>query len=105
MQALLGKISLRMDKSIPARFETMHVVASVELEDGGILETRSAGPRGMWGQAPITEAEHLVKIRDCLATRLSPDATERCIALASRIDTLTTEQFSEMMALVGAFDA
>ncbi len=45
--------------------------------------------------------DHLVKVRDCLATRLHSDAVERCIALASRIDTLAPPQVSELMALVG----
>ena len=101
MQALLPKIALRMDPSIPARFETMHVDLSVTLADGRTLETRCNGPRGMWGQPPIAEADHLTKVRDCLATGLKHDAAERCIALASRIDTLASAQVSELMALVG----
>lgn len=101
MQALLPKIALRMDAAIPARFETMHVLLSVELTDGRVLETRCDGPRGMWGQPPIAEMDHLVKVRDCLATRLDTDAVEHCIALASRIDTLAPPQVSELMALVG----
>jgi 2-methylcitrate dehydratase PrpD len=101
MQMLLSKIVLRMDKSIPARFETMHVLLSVELTDGRVLETRCDGPRGMWGQPRIGEPEHLVKVRDCLATRLDTGAVERCISLASRIDSLTPPQVSELMALVG----
>ncbi len=105
MQALLPKITLHMDAAIPARFETMHVLASVELSDGRIVETRCDGPRGMWGQPPIEEAEHLVKVRDCLATQLSTDEVERCIALASRIDSLNGEQAAELMRVVGAFNA
>lgn len=101
MQALLPKIAFHMDASIPARFETMHVLLSVELNDGRVLETRCDGPRGMWGQPPIAEVDHLVKVRDCLATRLETDAAERCIAFASKIDSLAPPQISELMALVG----
>ncbi|MGA3401586.1 MAG: MmgE/PrpD family protein [Acetobacteraceae bacterium] len=101
MQALLGKITLRQDPAIPARFESMHVLASIELTDGRILETRCNGPRGVWGQAPISDAEHAVKARDCLAAALSPDAVERCIALATRIDELAPSQLGDLMALVG----
>jgi len=90
-----------MAPSIPARFETMHVDLSVTLADGRTLETRCNGPRGMWGQPPIAEADHLTKVRDCLATGLKHDAAERCIALASRIDTLAPAQVGELMALVG----
>jgi len=97
MQALLPKIALVMDKAIPARFETMHVSLKVALTDGTVLETRCDGPAGMWGQPPISDAAHGVKLRDCLATRLSPDAAERCIDLAGTIDTLDT--VNDLMAL------
>jgi 2-methylcitrate dehydratase PrpD len=97
MKELLPKITLVMDKSIPARFETMHVLLRVELQDGQILETRCDGPAGMWGQKPISAEAHGVKLRDCLATRLGPDAVERCISLAGSIDTLDT--INDLMAL------
>lgn len=100
MQALLGKIVLEMDKSIPARFETMHVRLRVEMRDGSVLETRCDGPAGMWGQPPISEADHLVKVRDCLGTRLTADATEQVIAMGSRIDMLTPDDVRDMMGLV-----
>jgi 2-methylcitrate dehydratase PrpD len=100
MQSLLGKVTLEMDTAIPARFETMHVRLRVELNDGSVLETRCDGPRGMWGQPPIAEADHLVKVRDCLGTMLSAEAVENAIALGARIDTLTPAEVSEMMGMV-----
>ena len=100
MQALLGKITVDMDKAIPARFETMHVALRIEMNDGRVVETRCNGPRGVWGQPPIPVADHLVKVRDCLATRLAPDVAERCVALASRIDELAPAEVGELMALV-----
>ena len=60
----------RLDPAIPGRFEEMHMLLRVELDGGRVLETRCNGPRGKWGTPPISEAEHLVKVRDCLATRL-----------------------------------
>ena len=91
------KITLVLDKTIPARFETMHVLLRAELRDGRVLETRCDGPAGMWGQPPITDEAHGVKLRDCLTTRLSPEAAERCISLAGSIDTLET--INDLMAL------
>jgi hypothetical protein len=79
----------------------MRVLLRVELADGTMLETRCDGPRGMWGQPPIADLDHLVKVRDCLATRLDAASAERCIALASQIDTLASPEVSELMALVG----
>ena len=47
-----------------------------------MLKTRCNGPRGKWGTPPISEAEHLVKVRDCLSTRLPTAKGEEIIALA-----------------------
>jgi len=99
MRALLPKVTLEMDKNIPARFETMHIRLRVELTDGTVLDARCDGPRGMWGQPPIDPADHLAKVRDCLSTRLPAADTERVIALAERIDTL--DGVRDIMALVG----
>ncbi len=101
MQALLGKIVLETDNSIPARFETMHVRLRIELTDGTVLETRCDGPKGMWGQPPIADADHLVKVRDCLGTTLAAEKVEQVVGLASRADTLTAAEVGQMMALVG----
>lgn len=103
MQELLGKFELRLDPKIPGRFEEMYVLLRVELDGGRVLETRCDGPRGKWGTPPISEAEHLVKIRDCLATRFEPAAAERIIGLARRIDDLDAAGVRQIMQLAGCF--
>ena len=103
MQELLGKFEAVLDPSIPGRFEDMHVLLRVELDGGRVLETRCNGPRGKWGTPPIGEAEHLVKVRDCLATRLVPAAAETVIALARRIDDLDAAGVRQLMQLAGCF--
>jgi aconitate decarboxylase len=103
MQDLLGKFELRLDPKIPGRFEEMHVLLRVELDGGRVLETRCDGPRGKWGAAPISEAEHLVKLRDCLATRLAPAAGEDIIVLAGRIDELDAAGVRKLMQATGCF--
>lgn len=100
MQALLPRISFRMDSSIPARFETMHVEAMVELTDGRRLTARCDGPAGVWGKPPIPEAEHLVKVRDCLSVLLTPSDVERCVALAGTLDSRPAEDVRALMDLV-----
>jgi aconitate decarboxylase len=94
-----------MEPSIPARFETMHVLLTVELADGTLVETRCDGPRGMWGQPPIPDADHLVKVRDCLSIQLTPADVERCIELASSMERLAPPQVAELMSLVGTRNA
>ncbi|HTB01871.1 MAG TPA: MmgE/PrpD family protein [Bradyrhizobium sp.] len=103
MQELLAKFEVRLDPSIPGRFEDTHVLLRLELDGGRVLETRCDGPRGKWGTPPISEAEHLVKVRDCLATRLEPDAVEAVIGLARQIDTLDAAGVRQLMQLAGCF--
>ena len=103
MQDLLGKFEVRLDPAIPGRFEEMHMLLRVELDGGRVLEARCDGPRGKWGTPPISEAEHLVKIRDCLATRLEPAAAERIIELARRIDDLDAGGVRQLMQVAGCF--
>ena len=89
MQALLDKIAIDMSPDIPPRFDKMWVEASVEMHDGSVLHTRCDGPRGIWGSPPISDDDHLVKIRDCLSRRLSSDRAERLIGLARRAEALS----------------
>jgi aconitate decarboxylase len=103
MQDLLGKFEVRLDPTIPGRFEDTHVLLRVELDGGRVLETRCDGPRGKWGTPPIGEAEHLVKVRDCLATRLAPAAVESVIGLARQIDKLDAAGVRQLMRLAGCF--
>ena len=51
----------------------------------------------------MSEAEHLVKIRECLATRLEPAAVERIIELVRRIDDLDAAGVRQIMQLAGCF--
>jgi hypothetical protein len=81
----------------------MHVDLAVELDSGRMLKARCSGPRGKWGMPPISEAEHLVKVRDCLATRLQPAAAETIIKLAWSIDDLDTADMRQLMQLAGCF--
>lgn len=99
---LLTKVQITMDPAIPARFEAMHLEASVELADGRRLIARCDRPRGAWGEEPISQAEHLVKVRDCLSRCLSPAAVERCVDLGTRLETLDADELAELLALAGA---
>lgn len=103
MQDLLGKFELRLDPALPGRFEEMHVVLRVELDDGRVLATRCHGPRGKWGTPPIKEAEHLVKVRDCLATRVRPGHADGIIELARAIDDLDGQGVRQLMQMAGCF--
>ena len=99
MAALLDKIEMNMTREIPARFDQMWIEADVELTDGTKLHTRCNGPRGIWGTPPISEEDHLVKVRDCLSRRLANDKAEQLIALALRVDELDAAEVRTMVSL------
>jgi hypothetical protein len=98
---LLGSVTLKMDPAIPTRFDRMHVEATAELADGRSEHTRCDGPRGIWGLPPITEADHLVKVRDCLGRRLAEAKAEQLIALAPEVDALDSDGVVELLRLAG----
>ena len=103
MQELLGKVEVVHDAKIPGRFEEMHVDLKVQLDNGQTLEQRCNGPRGKWGTTPISEAEHLVKVRDCLATRFDTKSSLRLIDQARKIDDLDAAGIHGLMELAGRF--
>ncbi|HKD56026.1 MAG TPA: MmgE/PrpD family protein, partial [Hyphomicrobiaceae bacterium] len=101
IQRLLGKFEVRLDPTIPGRFEEMYVELAVELDSGRTLKTRCNGPRGKWGTPPIGDAEHLLKVRDCLATRFQPAAAESIVELAQNLDDLDEAGVRRLMQLAG----
>jgi aconitate decarboxylase len=103
IQRLLGKFEVRLDPTIPGRFEEMYVELAVELDSGRTLKTRCNGPRGKWGTPPIGDAEHLLKVRDCLATRFQPAAAESIVELAQNLDDLDEAGVRRLMQLAGGF--
>jgi len=103
IQRLLGKFEVRLDPTIPGRFEEMYVDLAIELDSGRTLKTRCNGPRGKWGTPPIGDAEHLLKVRDCLATRFQPAAAESIVELAQNLDDLDEAGVRRLMQLAGGF--
>ena len=76
-----------------------HVDLEIELADGMIVRERCERPRGSWGAEPISEAEHIVKARDCLAGYLTPSAIDECVELGSRFEQLDGNAVGRMLAL------
>jgi aconitate decarboxylase len=102
MQELLGKIAVTMTPEITTEYNAgRYVDLEIELADGSIVRERCERPRGSWGAEPISAAEHLVKVRDCLAGSLSPAAIEECVALGSRFEELDGGGVRRMLALAG----
>lgn len=97
MQTLLPKIGLVQSDTIPGQLEKMWVEARLTLNDGRGLHARCNGPKGFWGLPPLEREDHLLKVRACLQTRLSPEDTERCI---QAVETLETRDAAAVQDLI-----
>src|SRR5437868_9541471 len=89
MQTLLRKIAVTMSPDITTEYNAgRYVDLEIELADGTSVRERCERPRGSWGAEPISEAEHVMKVRDCLAGSLSPSAIDECVELGSCFEEL-----------------
>ncbi|MBM4258189.1 MAG: MmgE/PrpD family protein [Deltaproteobacteria bacterium] len=102
MAALLPTITVIQSPEIPDVMEKMWVDVTVALVDGRQETATCRGPKGFWG-TPLSREEHLVKVRDCLATRLDPSAVARCIELVENLQSLDTNGVHELISLAGCF--
>ena len=97
MEAFLPKVRVAQHADIPGNPEEMHVELTVTLVNGERIHVHCDGPKGLWGKPKITHEEHLVKVRDCLATRLDAAAAERCIERVERLEELDAAEVAELM--------
>ncbi len=97
MQALLGKIELAQDAAIPGEWLNMRV--TIDVTAAGRTHTHtSRGPKGAWGQAPLTDAEHEVKLRDCLGRGLTPSAADELLESLARLESLEANEIKRLCA-------
>ena len=100
MQALLGKIKVTMTPDITTEYNAgRYVDLDIELMDGTHIRERCERPRGSWGAEPISDAEHLVKIRSCLGGSLSAPAIEELIGLGQGFEHLEAGGVRKMLSL------
>jgi 2-methylcitrate dehydratase PrpD len=100
MQTLLSKIAVTMTPDITTQYNAgRYVDLEIELADGTTVRERCERPRGSWGAEPIAEAEHIGKVRDCLAGSLAPSAIDECLELGGRFEQLDANGVSRMLAL------
>jgi 2-methylcitrate dehydratase PrpD len=99
MEALLGKIELRQDPTIPGEWLNMRVTIEVTAA-GRTHNHTSSGPKGAWGQAPLTDAEHEVKLRDCLRRGLTPAAANELLERLGRLETLDANDIARVCELI-----
>jgi 2-methylcitrate dehydratase PrpD len=103
MQTLLRKITVTMTPDITTEYNAgRYVDLEIELADHTIVRERCERPRGSWGAAPISTAEHITKVRDCLAGSLKPSAIDECIDLAGRFEHLQADGVRRLLSLACA---
>jgi aconitate decarboxylase len=105
MIALLPCITLVQSPTIPGEMEKMWVEITVELTDGRRETARCHGPKGFWGLPPLSRAEHLTKVWDCLGMCLSKEDSERCIQLVDRLDSIDHNGVRELITLASATES
>ncbi|MCW5603113.1 MAG: MmgE/PrpD family protein [Burkholderiales bacterium] len=99
MTALLPKIAVTMDPTIPTEFTKMRVAVEVQMRDGIIHRAVCDRPPGFWG-VPFDDSLHREKIRDCLGTRLDRDRVTRVEQLLESLEGLSAERVKELGALL-----
>ena len=100
MQALLNKITLTMTPDITTEYNAgRYVDLDIELDDGTRIHERCERPRGSWGAEPISDAEHLAKVRSCLEGSSSLSAIEELIGLGQRFESLQADGVCKLLAL------
>jgi aconitate decarboxylase len=100
MRALLEKIAVTMTPDITSEYNAgRYVDLAIELADGTIVHERCERPRGSWGAEPISQAEHIMKVRDCLAGSVAPSAIDECIELGGRFEQLDEGGVRRMLEL------
>lgn len=100
MTGLLEKVTLTQDPEIPGDWLNMHVEVEVELGDGHRVAACCRAPKGGWGAPPLSEADHVVKLRDCLKRALDDAETARLLALLDRLEEQSARGVGEIIGLI-----
>jgi len=99
VEALLPRVKLTVDDTIPADFDRMHAIVTVRLRDGRRHTHRVDRLSGWIGQ-PLTREQRLKKFHSCARRVLDANAANRVVALVDDLDRL--ESVKEIMDIVRA---
>ena len=105
MVAMLPKVQVAQLEAIPSELERMHVEVAVTKHDSERVAATCHGPRGFWGLPKLTEEEHMVKVRDCLAPYLGAEAIARVCEIVEALDAVGPAEVRELVTIAGCFGA
>lgn len=80
----------------------MWVEVTVHLAGGERVTGKCVKPKGAWGM-PISEEDHLVKVRDCMRMVFDSAMVEDCMAAVRRFDALTAAEVRALIHRLGNF--
>ena len=96
---ILAKTQVRMDPTIPANFDEMRTIVSVQMRDGREYSVRCDRPRGIWGN-PLSRDERLTKVRQCAARVLPAADIERLITMVEDLEHASSQDVSALIGLL-----
>ena len=89
VEALLAKVELKFDDSIPNDFDHMHIDMTVTLTDGRVLKQRVDKLSG-WVGNPLTREQRMKKFHSCAKRVLATAAAERIVELVENLEQLSS---------------
>lgn len=97
--ALLPKITLHLDDSIPNDFDRIHVDMTVTLADGRVFAKRVDKLSG-WIGSPLTREQRMKKFHSCAKRVLDKRVADQIVAIVENLESLS--QIGELMMLLRA---
>jgi 2-methylcitrate dehydratase PrpD len=102
MEAMLARMQCVQSEAIPGEWRQMRVEIDAETTDGRSLHVVSHGPKGCWGQPPVTPADHRTKLDDCLGRSMKPAEVDRLIRMIHALPTSTPATVQRLLQIVAA---
>ncbi|HEV7804054.1 MAG TPA: MmgE/PrpD family protein [Burkholderiales bacterium] len=97
VEALLRRVKLNIDDTIPNDFDRMHTIVTVTMKSGERY-TRRVEQLSGWVGYPLTRDERMKKFHSCARRVLDSGSAARVVELVERLDEL--DDVHELMALV-----
>ncbi len=88
-----------MDPTIPANFDEMRTIVSVQMRDGKEYSVRCDRPRGIWGN-PLSRDERLTKVRQCTSRVLPAADIERLVTMVKDLEHVSSQDVSALIGLL-----
>lgn len=105
IEALLSKVTLDRSGTFDFNMDGTGegFLIRLELLNGDLLEASCNGPKGSWGKEPISQKEHLEKVRECLSLAFSANDVESVIDVGYRLEELDGSEMSDFIRLLGNY--